>query len=260
MLKTKFLMSLMLTITILVVQVGAVFAAPALQAHDPITGIVQSITVETDINTGITTVLVTMLDQNSSSQTARVGLQPAIRLGLVTLDGEGNPVINRMSLGQSIEVDPATMIPDEAADRHPVGSALATFFSDIKGLDYDQIMAAHDKGMGFGVIAQALWLTMKFEGDSKVFLAILNAKETGDYSAFILDDGTTPKNWGQLRKAILESGDKKDKPGIVMSEKDKENDNRNNPVKEKDKDKNNNGQDKGNKNDNGDGNGNGKNK
>ena len=45
---------------------------------------------------------------------------------------------------------------------------------------------------------------------SQNFSAILDAKETGDYSAFILDDSTTPKNWGQLRKAILDSSDKKD--------------------------------------------------
>jgi len=36
---------------------------------------------------------------------------------------------------------------------------------------------------------------------SQNFSAILDAKETGEYSAFILDDNsTTPKNWGQLRK------------------------------------------------------------
>lgn len=246
MLKTKFLISLIVTMTILVAQVGAVSAAPALQGPDPITGAVQSITVEIDINTGITTVLVTVFGENDLSQTARVSLETAITLGLVTLDGDGKPVINHITLGQPIEVDPATMIPDQEVDQHPIGSALATFFSDITGLNYNQIMAAHKKGTGFGVIAQALWLTMKFEGDSEVFLAILDAKETGDYSAFILDDGTTPKNWGQLRKAILDSSDKKDNPGIMMSNKDKEkeNDNRNNQDEEKNKDKDNNGKDK----------------
>lgn len=260
MLKTKFWISLILTLSILALQAGAVFAAPALQMPGPITGIVQRITVETDINTGITTVLVAMMDQTQLAVTARISQETAITLGLVTLDGDGKLVINRKALGQSIEVDPTTVIPDDEANQHPVGSALATFFSGIAGLDYDQIMSAHDKGVGFGIIAQALWLTMKFEGDSEVFLAILDAKVTGDYSAFILDDGTTPKNWGELRKAILEGSDKKDKPGLVMSSKDKENNNRSSPVKEKEKDKDNNGQDKGNKNDSGNGNGNGKKK
>ena len=253
MLKTKFLISLVLTITILVTQVGAVFAAPAIQGTALIAGTVQSITLETDINTGITTVLVTMLDQNGLSKTARVSLETVITPGLITPDGDGKPVINTSALGQSLEVDPTNVILDEGADQHPIGSALATFFSGINGLTYNQIMAAHDKGTGFGVIAQALWLTMKFNGDSEVFLAILDAKENNDYSAFILDDGTTPKNWGQLRKAILDSSDKKDNPGIVMSNKDKDTDNKKNQVKEKNKDKNNIGNNE-NKNRNGNGN------
>jgi hypothetical protein len=258
MLRTKFLITLILTMSMLASHAGVALAASALQKPVPITGIVQRITVETDINTGITTVLVAMMDQNDVSESARISEETAITLGLVTLDGDGKPIINRKALGQLIEVDPATVIPNDEANQHPVGSALASFFSDIAGLDYDQIMNAHDKGVGFGVIAQALWLTMKFEGDSEVFLAILDAKETGDYSAFILDDGSTPKNWGELRKAIFEGSDKKDKPGLVLSNQDKENNNRSNPVKEKDKD--NNGQDKGNKNDNGNGKGNGKKK
>jgi len=228
MLKTKTFIGLMLTIPILLAQVSAVFAAPALQGPGLITGTVQSITLETDINTGITTVLVTMLDQNGLSKTARVSLETAITLGLVTLDGDGKPVINTSALGQSIEVVPANVILAEGADQHPIGSALATFFSGINGLTYHQIMAAHDKGTGFVVITQALWLTMKLNGDSEVFLTILDAKETGDYSAFLLDDGTTPENWGQLRKAILDSSNKKGGPGIVISNKDKNKDKNNN--------------------------------
>jgi hypothetical protein len=258
MLKTKFLITLIMTMSMLASQAGAALAASALQGPAPITGIVQRITVETDINTGITTVVVAMMDQNDVAEIIRISEETAITLGLVTLDGDGKPIINRRALGQSIEVDPTTVIPNDETNQHPVGSALASFFSDIAGLDYDQIMRAHDKGVGFGVIAQALWLTMKFEGDSDVFQAILDAKETGDYSAFILDDGSTPKNWGELRKAILEGSDKKEKPGLVMSNKDKENDNSGSgPVKEKEKDKDNNGQDKGNKHNNGNGNGNG---
>jgi len=64
MLKTRFLISLVLTITILVAQVGAVFAAPAKQGAALITCTVQSITVETDINSGIATVLVTILNKS----------------------------------------------------------------------------------------------------------------------------------------------------------------------------------------------------
>jgi len=227
MLKTKFLISLLLTITILGAQFGTVFAAPVPQESLPVTGVVQSITLETDINTGITTVLVTVSGENDLSPTVRVSQETAITLGLIALNADGNPLINTMALGELVEVEPATVIPDKEVDKHPIGSALATFFSGITGLTYDHIMTAHDSGTGFGVIAQALWLTARFEGDSEVFLAILHARETGDYTAFILDDGTTPKNWGQLRKAILDSG-KNGNLGVVMSNKDKNKDKNNN--------------------------------
>jgi hypothetical protein len=258
MLKTKFLISLLLTITILVAQVGTVFAAPAKQGPALIAGTVQSITLETDINTGITTVLVTMLDQNGLSKTARVSLETAITLGLVTLDGDGKPVINTSALGQSIEVDPANVILAEGADQHPIGSALAAFFSGINGLTYNQIMAAHDKGTGFGVIAQALWLTMELGGNSEDFQALLLAKENGDYKDYAIVDEegtiTTPKSWGQLRKAILD-GKKVTNLGIVRSNQDN---NGNGNIKDKDKDKNKDKNNKGNGNRNRNGNGNNK--
>ncbi len=112
---------------------------------------------------------------------------------------------------------------------------------------------------GFGVIAQALWLTQKMEGDADVLTAILEAKKIGDYDV--------PSPWRTARsrpagaslKAIM-AGDKKNNLGVVMSGKDKDkdkdnpgnngsggdngngNDNgsANHPNKDKDKDKGNN--------------------
>ena len=214
--KTKFLISLALALTILVSQAGTAFAAPAFQQDESsqITGTVQSITLESDPNTGTTTVLVTLID-GKAFHTVRVSLETAITLGLVTLDGDGNPLLNQSVLGDFIEIDPAAMIAQEVEYRHPVGSALAAFFSDILGVDYDSIMAMHDEGFGFGVIAQTLWLTKKMDGDSEIFLALLEAKESGDFSAFVLEDGTTPKNWGQLKKALSDKGSL----GVVMANK-----------------------------------------
>lgn len=207
---TKFLVSSILVFGVLVAQVSAVFAAPAV-----ISGTVQSITLETNTNTAVTTVLVTVLD-NGESQTVRITLESAITLGLVILGGDGNPVINELILGQPVEIDPTTVITEEQIDQHPVGSALATFFSDISDLDYETIMAAHANGTGFGVIAQALWLTRKLDGDADVFLAIIDAKKTKDFSAFVLGDGTTPQNWGQFKKVVMDG--KKGKLGIVMAD------------------------------------------
>lgn len=231
---TKFLVSFILVFAVLVAQVSAVFAAPAV-----ISGTVQSITLETNTNTAVTTVLITVLD-NGESQTIRIRLEAAITLGLVILSGDGNPVINELILGQSVEIDPTSIITEAQMDQHPVGSALATFFSDIVDLDYETIMSAHAKGTGFGVIAQALWLTRKLNGDADLFMVMLAAKKSEDFSAFVLEDGSIPQNWGQFKKVVMDG--KKGKPGIVIA------------------DQSNNSNGSGNGNANGDGNGNDKDK
>ncbi|HSA99847.1 MAG TPA: hypothetical protein VLE49_04300 [Anaerolineales bacterium] len=200
--KAKFFISLILTSSILIGQVGIVFAAPALQESAPLSGTVQSITLETDPNTGITAVILEIACADQTMKTVRISQATASAIGLVVPDGDGNLVINEPALGESIEIDPATVTPDQQQERHPVGNALATFFSDI--VDYDTVMAAHEQGVGFGVIAQALWLTKQLNGNKDVFTALLDARKTGDYSAFTFDDGTMPKNWGQLRKSILD--------------------------------------------------------
>ena len=218
--KYSILIGFVLAIVILTAQVGVVFAAPVSKAA-LLTGTVQSITLETDVTTTITTVLVTVVDENNSAQTLRVDLKTAHALGLITTDENGTPAINQVSLGLAIQVDPNTMLLDDESNRNPVGDALATFFSGI--VDYQTIMDEHQKGIGFGVIAQTLWLTQKLDGDSNTFEAILLAKETGDFGAFILAaDGTAPKSWGELRSAIL-NGPKNGNPVMLTSSKNKTN-------------------------------------
>ena len=239
----KFLISLSLVFAASAAQVSAVFAAPA-----AIAGTVQSVTLETNTTTAVTTVLLTVV-ANGESQTLRITLESAITLGIVTLGGDGNPVINELILGQPVEIDPTMVITDEQMKQHPVGNALATFFSDINDLDYETIMAAHENGTGFGVIAQALWLTRKLDGAADLFVAIIEAKRTKDFSAFVLEDGTIPANWGQFKKAIMDG--KKGKPGIAMTDQGNNgsgnNGNGNGNGKDKDKDdKQNNGRGNGN--------------
>jgi hypothetical protein len=227
----KLFVSLVLTISILMVQVGVVLAAPVLQHSSLVSGAVQSITLETDPTSGVTTTVIALAAADQTSQILRVSLRTAEKLGLLTVDADGKPVINDLALGTEIEVDSALIIPDEEVDRHPVGNALATFFPEIA--DYNTIMEFHNQGVGFGTIAQALWLTKKLGGDSTTFADLIFAKQTGDYSAFALNgDDTAPKNWGQLRKEIL-NGVKIGNLGSVMSNKDPQA----NPDPEKSQDK-----------------------
>ncbi len=249
--RMKLLLGIVLTIIISMTQVGGVLAA---QEATLISGTVQSITLESDPTTGVVTVVVNLVDLDQVSQTVRVSQETAIELGLVLLDGDGNPVINELALGETVDIDPTTVIADQQEPQHPVGGALATFFSDIEGVDYDTIMSAHKDGVGFGVIAQALWVTSELGGDSQLFQDLLYAKLHNDYSAFrdFTEDGTTPKSWGQLRKALLNQKSL----GIVMSNHDNNGNHTNENGNNKNKDKNNNGN--GNSN-NGNGNGNGHN-
>ena len=210
--KTKILSVALLTLALLVAQVGTAAAAPSAQDTTPITGTIQSITLETDAE-GVTTVLVALADDMGGTQTLRLSVETAVALGLVTLDPVSNePVVDESQIGQTVEIDPVTVIPDEEGEEtaHPIAALLASFF----GEDASVVDAYHDDGFGFGVIAQAMWMSQNLNGDPSLTEMILEAKETGDYSAFTLPDGSTPSNWGQFKKAVLE---KQNNLGVIVS-------------------------------------------
>jgi len=205
----KLLFSTALVLALLIGQTGIAFAQDA----TPISGVVQSVTLETD-TAGTTTVLVayTYVDSAGAQQTAtsRLSVEAAASLGLVTTDPATNTTtVNDAATGSTVTIDPGAVIPDpvtEETPQHPVGSALSDFFSDLLGVDYDTIMEYHSDGTGFGVIAQALWLTSEMGGGTDMFTALLDAKKSGDYSAITLADGSTPSNWGDVVKS-LKKGD-----------------------------------------------------
>lgn len=271
--RMKIISTIVLATILLATQIIAVGAAPASQDAPPITGTVETITLETDPETGETTVVVTLTDELGATQTVRLSLVDATTLELL-IDDE---TINPDAIESPIVIASALVIPDEPDEteeeaQHPVGSAIADFFSDLLGVDYETVMDYHDEGVGFGVIAQALWMTnalnktgeteMTQDELSDLFAAILDAKQNNDYGEITLPDGSTPQNWGQFRKAVMQDREKsKENLGAIMSgraddgqgdetqtetqnngngnnpDKDKGNNNGNNP----DKDKGNNG-------------------
>ena len=240
MFKTKYLASILLVLAVLFAQVGNVAAAPQIQDTTPITGTIQSITTETDSN-GVTTVLVTLVDDQASTQTVRLSVETAVILGLVSLDPVTmEPVVDVTQIGQTVEIDPTTVVPEEEENVHPIAAILASFF----GVEPSVVNGYHEEGFGFGVIAQAMWIAKGLDGDVTTAGLILEAKRTGDYSAFVLPDGSTPTNWGQFKKAAL--GKEKKNLGIIVSGHAEENtpeegvtpqDNGNGNGKGKDKDK-----------------------
>lgn len=242
--KTRLILALFIGIAMLAAQAGPALAAPARQ-EGFLAGTVSAATCETDA-AGVTTILLTLQATDGTTQTVRVSQETAVALGILAPDTACSEEALTGAVGLEVSIDSSLVIPDEeeeAGMKHPVAYALSLFFDDIT--DYDTIMAAHEDGTGFGVIAQALWMTTQVEGDSDVFAAILEAKETGDYSAFALEDGTVPQNWGQFKQALKE---KKANLGAVMSSMGDGDDVENNAVNNgngngngQDKDKSNNG-------------------
>src|SRR5262245_43316038 len=108
--KIKIILTLALTLMVLFAQAGQVKAAPLAQDITSITGTITSITLETDAN-NVTTVLVTLVDDQNVSQSVRLSVETAASLGLLNVDENGQPVL-----------DPVTNLPtiDESQINQPV--------------------------------------------------------------------------------------------------------------------------------------------
>lgn len=212
MFRSKIFAGVLLVLAVLFAQVGTVFASPAAQETTPITGTIQNISLETDETGATTAVLVTVLDGEGMTQAVRISVETAVALGLVTVDPATNVVsVVESKVGQPVEIDPATILPEEEVDVHPIAAILASFF----GMEAGVVQGYHEDGFGFGVIAQALWMAKGLNDDPTTAGLILEAKRTGDYSAFILPDGSIPTNWGQFKKAAM--GKEKKNLGLIVS-------------------------------------------
>jgi len=219
MFKSKMFAGILLIAAILFAQVGTALAAPQAQDTTPITGTITNIVLETD-ELGVTTVLVTLVDDMEVEQTVRLSVDTAEALGLVILDPDTmEPIVDESQVvGMSVEVDPSTVIPDEEPAEEPTDESyspisilLAAFFGEDAGV----IDGYHDDGFGFGVIAQSLWMSQNVGGDASLAGEIMIAKTTGDYSAFFPEDAEdVPANWGQFKKAL---SDKKNNLGSIVS-------------------------------------------
>ena len=211
--KTKLLAGVLLVFMLLTAQVGVAVAAPLAQDAN-ITGTIQDITTETDAN-GVTTVLVTLEDDQGVIQTVRISDVTADELGLFDLTTQ-EPVLTQ--IGQPVVIDPTTVIPDEEPteeDVHPIAALLAAFF----GEDASIVNGYHEDGFGFGVIAQALWMSKNLNGDASLTEEILDVKRDKTYESFFethpeFIDGTVPTNWGQFKKEVLQ---KKNNLGVIVS-------------------------------------------
>jgi hypothetical protein len=218
----KLLASLMLVLAVLMAQVGSVAAAP--RAQDTTPPELTKIETETDAN-GVTTVLVTLLLADQTEETVRISYDYAVSLGLI--DSETQQPVPVEELPEGVTIDPNEVIVDEEPateeDVHPIAWLLAEFFDADPG----DINDYHQDGFGFGVIAQALWMSQNLTktedeaGDASLAEDILLAKQNKDFQTFFdeheeyLDQvDSVPTNWGQFKKALLE---KKNNLGVIVS-------------------------------------------
>lgn len=227
--KTKLLTTLLLAMVVLFAQVGTAAAAPQAQDITTIKGIIHSITVDVDTD-GNPIVLVELADDlGNVTQTIQFTLEEATYLGLVKVDPDTSEVVPNNYL---LETD-GNFVPDLASiveepvdeSNHPISVILAAFF----GGEASAIDEYHEDGYGFGVIAQALWISRGISDsedgtvDPEVVSLVLQAKTDKDFDAFfeahpeLLAEGeSAPTNWGQFKKLLSE---KKDNLGSVVSGK-----------------------------------------
>jgi hypothetical protein len=215
--KTKFFATLLVVLAVLFGQVGGVLAAPVAQDTTLIEGTVTDITTQT--TDGVTTVLVTVKDDLGVSQTYRLSVEDADGLDLVIVDEATNTVtVDSSKLNQPVSIDTtvvdAVLVEEEVVDEdpfNPVAGMLADFFN----VSNTEINDMHEDGFGFGVIAQALWISRDVDGNTDTELAtdILTLKQEKNFDEFfkkypaLLDefDGDVPSNWGQFKKVLKEN-------------------------------------------------------
>jgi hypothetical protein len=199
-------------------------AVPSLPAFaenpivEPVTGTIQTITPLTDPITGDVTVRVGL---RTADGVLPIIYSPenAVSLGLVTATADIPPVVTVVEamIGKTLTVDPSLVLETGELVTQPVAVALGDFLSGLLGVDGAALIAYHEQGLGFGEIAQAGFMAMALDGNSTTFSTILAAKKSGDYSAVVLPDGSTPSNWGQLRKAVFSNEKNLKNLGAVMS-------------------------------------------
>jgi hypothetical protein len=233
MFKTKRLAgALLIIIAILFAQAGNVAAAPQLQdgTTTTITGTIKSIETQLDENNEII-VLVTVQTEEGT-QTISLTAQEAADNLLFNLDTQELLVAQGDEVKLVVDPNDVVLVEEVTEDDvHPIAWILAEFFDE----DASVVNEYHEDGFGFGVIAQAMWMsrnitgTEEETGDASLAWDILQAKQEKDFQTFFDEheeyfvdlEGDVPTNWGQFRKSLLE---KKNNLGFIVSEQEGQDD------------------------------------
>jgi molybdopterin-binding protein len=202
--KTKLLTGVLLVLAVLFAQVGSAAAAPLTQDGTiTLNGVVTNVGDPFTAENGDTMIPVT-IETADGLVTVNLSEATVTDLGLV----KGSEV-------KDLPVNSGDVVPpDETTDEvHPIAQVLAEYFE----VEPSVVEGYHDDGFGFGVIAQAMWMSQEVGGDASLAGDILQAKLSGDYSAFIdPETGQEVTNWGQFKKLMLHK-DNKHNLGVIVS-------------------------------------------
>ena len=224
--KRKMLLALSLALALIAVPAGGALAAPSGQGTT-LEGVVIGVEITTDpITFAQTGVVATVEDSLGFPYVVPLTLEEAVLMGLIVPDPldldptDGTTyIVNAIAVCDPL-VDPlsvacTTPLVFEGVEvvTHPVALALASFF----GVTPTEVMTLHEDGTGFGVIAQALFLSNNLMGDPSLFDEIVAAKKSHDFSTIPLPGGgmSDATNWGQFKKEWGQAGQNL---GGVMSE------------------------------------------
>ncbi len=210
----RMLLGLALALALVLTQVSFASAAPLSQATSS-SCTVQTVTQDSSGNWVVTC---------SNGSTATLTQDEAVKAGLITVDTTTGVVTQVWTAGMVITLDSSLLIADPcfvssssttgttsgttgttggtSTDNNPVPTALAAFFCGGSSDGATSLEALHMEGFGFGEIAQALFMAQLL-GNGLTAEQILMDKQNHDFSGLTLPDGSTPKNWGQLIKAVL---------------------------------------------------------
>lgn len=192
--------------------VGQSITVPNTDPLNPtLTGVVNSLVVETDpVTKAITvkvTLTVTLADLTTEVHEVSLSLPEALTLGLVSITPDA------AKIGTSVVIDPTKILDSTSFTK--LTTQIGTYFGSALGVTFAQLEAYQKAGFGLGEITDACWMAFQAGGDATLVDQILTAKKTGDFSTLVLPDGKTASNWGQLRKVLLT--DKHQNLGIVVS-------------------------------------------
>ncbi len=145
--------------------------------------------------------MVTLLDEEGNSSDIFISQDTPISMDDEVLTAEElevgwtiTVVVMEQADGSFYAISVSVVEEDETGEtgQHPVAALLAEYF----GVDYEELMAYHDSGVGFGLLARAYFLANLLADEGFTVEDILTMKESGKgFGYFLHEYGIHPGSY-----------------------------------------------------------------